>query len=296
MLTLAGEGIELPIATDHNRHIDYEASAAKMGVRRWFTPVIGNEVTTSVGHFNVFPVSASATPPKFDAKDWKSALAAIEPTGAKAIILNHARDLHSGFRPFGPSRHVGCSGEDLDGWELRANAMEIVNSGAQRSDVMDLVHDWFGMLNAGHLLTPVGASDSHDVSRYIVGQGRAYIRGDDSDPGKIDVARAVESFVAGRVSVSCGLLAEIRVNDRHGPGDLASRTDEVKITVRVLGPSWTKADRVELYANGTKIREAAIAGGGKNGVHWEGTWTLPAPGHDVHYVAVATGPGIREQH
>ena len=51
-------------------------------------------------------------------------------------ILNHPRDLHAGFRPFGPERHLALTGEDLDGWELPANAMEVVNSGAQQTDVM----------------------------------------------------------------------------------------------------------------------------------------------------------------
>ena len=45
MITLAGEGIELPIATDHNKHIDYEQVAARLNVRRYFTPVMGSEVT-----------------------------------------------------------------------------------------------------------------------------------------------------------------------------------------------------------------------------------------------------------
>ena len=48
MLTLAGEAIELPIATDHNKHIDYTDLAIELGVRKYFTPVIGNEVTTQL--------------------------------------------------------------------------------------------------------------------------------------------------------------------------------------------------------------------------------------------------------
>src|SRR5262245_42126986 len=60
MITLAGEGIELPIATDHNVQIDYEPQARQLGVRRFFTPVVGNEVTTALGHFNVWPTTAAA--------------------------------------------------------------------------------------------------------------------------------------------------------------------------------------------------------------------------------------------
>ena len=75
--------------------------------------------------------------------------------------------------------------------------MEVINSGALQTDWMRPYRDWFALLNRGVILTPVGASDSHDVSRYIVGQGRTYIRTNDSDPGKIDVPDAVDSFLAG---------------------------------------------------------------------------------------------------
>ena len=62
----------------------------------------------------------------------------------------------------------------------------------------------------------------------------------------------------------------------------------------VLGPSWVQADKVELFANGQPIREAKISGNKKSGVKWTGTWKLPAFRHDVHLVAVASGPPVRE--
>src|SRR5439155_25833855 len=183
---------------------------------------------------------------------------------------------------------------NLDGWVRRANAMEVVNSGAQQTDVLRLYRDWFALLNRGTFLTPVGASDSHDVSRFIVGQGRTYIRCNDDRPGDIDVPEAVASFLAGRVLVSCGLLAAITVNDKYGPGDLVPAAGEVKVAVRVLGPGWVTADKVELYANGCKIREVSISDGKRPGVKWAGEWTLPRFKHDVHLAAIATGPGMRE--
>jgi hypothetical protein len=142
------------------------------------------------------------------------------------------------------------------------------------------------------MLTPVGASDSHDVSRFLIGQGRTYIRCRADPPGSINVDEAVRSFLDGRVLVSCGLVADITVNDRHGPGDLVAVAGEVKVKVRVLGPAWASADRVELYANGRKVREAVIRDGNRPGVKWSGEWKLPRPRHDVHLVAVASGPGV----
>jgi hypothetical protein len=295
VVTLAGEGIELLVATEHNLQVDYETAAIQQGVRQYFTPVVGNEVTTAVGHFNVFPMPAGGPVPDFNLKDWKSVFASIDRTpGAKVVVLNHPRDLHAGFRPFGPGRHLALTGEDLDGWVLRANAVEVVNSGAQQTDVLQPVRDWLGLLNRGLSVAPVGSSDSHDVSRYIVGQGRTYVRCRAARPGEIDVAEAVDNFRRGRVLVSCGLLADITVNDRYGPGDQVPAVGEVKVAVRVLGPGWVRADRVALYANGVPVREARITGEQKPGVKWEGVWTLPKPRYDAHLVAVATGPAVTD--
>jgi hypothetical protein len=49
---------------------------------------------------------------------------------------------------------------------------------------------------------------------------------------------------------------------------------------------------VTLYANGVAIREEEIENGTRGGVKWTGDWTLPRMNHDVHLVAVATGPGV----
>jgi hypothetical protein len=172
-----------------------------------------------------------------------------------------------------------------------ANAMEVMNSGSQQTHIMNLFHDWFGMLNRGINITPVGSSDSHDVSRYIVGQGRTYIKGNDTNPGDINIDSAVSNFKSGKVMVSSGLLAKIVINDNYGPGDLAPAAEKISVTLEVWGPSWTKADHVSLYANGTKIREDKIDDNGKAGLKWKRTLEFDSPAHDVFLVAIAEGPG-----
>jgi hypothetical protein len=293
VVTIAGEGIELPIATEHNRQIDFDAASRRQGVRSYFTPVVGNEVTTSLGHFNIFPVAADGSVPNFQLTDGNAIMESIAArTGARAIVLNHPRDSHSGFRPFGPERHIAASGENSADWLVGANAVELVNSGAQQSDLMQTYRDWFGLLNRGLFMTPVGASDSHDVSRYIVGQARTYIRCNDELPGEIDVSEAIENFLAGRVLVSCGLLVDITVNDKYGAGDLVPAGDVALVRLRVLGPSWSTAQKVALYANGIRVREEEIRNGTRGGVKWSGEWILPRLYNDVHLVAIATGPRI----
>jgi hypothetical protein len=49
-----------------------------------------------------------------------------------------------------------------------------------------------------------------------------------------------------------------------------------------------------LFANGRQIREARPGKEQKAGVKWSGEWSVPRFRHDVHLVAVASGPGVRE--
>jgi hypothetical protein len=298
MITLAGEGIELPIATDHNAHIDYESIARKMGVRKYFTPVVGNEVTTSRGHFNIFPIRTGAKVVDHKQTDWGLLFDEIYRTpDVHVAILNHARDLHGGVRPFGTALYNAVVAENLEAWPLRFNGMEVVNSGATQSDVLQLFRDWMGLINRGHDVTPVGSSDSHDVARYIPGQGRTYIRGDDREPGDLSVQTLVQNFHHGHVMVSYGLLAEMTIDDKWCSGDLVPRTEHAaRVHVRVLGPHWVSADRVMLFANGALIREERITdhqdSRRERGVKWQGDWQIERPIHDVHLVAIAMGPGI----
>jgi len=295
ILTIASEGIELPVITEHNLQIDIQGPTRDLGLDTRFTPVVGNEVTTKVGHFNIFPVASDGPVADYKGEDWGVISQSLKESLNKGgVILNHARDFHSRFRPFGQERHIAIAGLNLDGWQLPANAMEVINSGALKTDMMQLYNDWFGMLNRGYFLTPVGSSDSHDVSRFHVGQARTYIRSRSENMGDIDVKEAVENFRQGNVMVSFGLLAQIKINNRYGPGDLVPASDDLNISVSVQGPGWVKASRVALYANGQKIREEAIGHQSENasGVKWRGEWTLPAPDHDLFLVAVAEGPGM----
>ncbi len=188
-------------------------------------------------------------------------------------------------------------GENLDGWPMRFNAMEVVNSGATQTDPLQLLSDWMTLLNRGYQITPIGSSDSHDVARHFVGQGRTYIRANDADVSRINADEAVNNLIQGRVMMSYGLLAEIEVDGKFASGELAPvPNDELNVSVRVLGPSWVQASRVQLFANGEPIRDGKITPNSSRdlpaGVLWQGGWTLPKFKHDVHLVAIATGPGI----
>lgn len=293
MVTIAGEGIELAVATDHNHHVDYTEAAERTGMRGRFRSIVGNEVSTKAGHFTAFPVRAGGPVPDAQLTDWVELVKNIRSvSAARVVALNHPRDVHQNFTPFGPENFDVTTGALRGGIALELDAIEVVTSAAMQSDVMQLYRDWFALLNYGYRVAALGASDTHHVSEFILGQSRTYAVARDGEPGAIDVDEVVESYRAGRLLVSMGLLAQIEVDGKFRVGDVATELgEEVRVAVTVHGPSWVTADRVELFANGIKVREAAIAATDrveKARVEWR----LPRPRHDVHLVAVATGPGV----
>ena len=94
MISLAAEGIELPIATDHNQHIDHQPFAKQMNVRKYFTPVIGNEVTTEVAHFNIFPIDQGARVPNHKLTDWDSIMKEVFETARSTGGDSQSRTRH----------------------------------------------------------------------------------------------------------------------------------------------------------------------------------------------------------
>ena len=295
MLTIAGEGIELPIATDHNHHVDYTPVAASTGTGAFFTPVMGNEVTTPQGHFNAFPINPGARVADSTLIDWTNLISEIRATpGVKVITLNHPRDLHKGFVPLGGLQFNPVTGRHRHAEALHdVDAIEVITSGAMQSDIHLLYRDWFALLNRGHRFAAIASSDSHDVTRFILGQGRTYVAVPDGDPAKLDLDTAWRSYQQGRLLVSLGLMANVRVDEKFTVGDIATGLGEtVKVRATVLGPSWVKADHVALYANGILLREQEIADEGKAGEKAVITWEVPRPRHDAHLVVIATGPGV----
>jgi len=264
---------------------------------KYMTVVNGNEVTTARGHFNIFPVELSAAPPNYKLTNWSELITAMRAVpGVQVITLNHPTDSHNGFTPFDATHFNRVTGKNSVGLDYGFDAMEIINSGAMRSDWFEPFRCWFALLNRGFKVTGVAGSDSHDVSQFIVGQGRTYIEVADAIPGAIDIHAACESLRAGRVVASLGLFSRIEVNAKAGPGDLITVAGEsIKIRGRVECADWMHPERVDLYANGIKVKEFTLGKGRKNrsgSRAYEVNYEMRKPAHDFSLVMIASGKGM----
>jgi hypothetical protein len=296
--TLAGEGVELAIATDHNHFTNYKPRQDALGVSPYFTSMIGNEVTTANGHFNAFPFKLDSTKPNHNETNWVKLIADIRSKGAQYVILNHPRwpaITNSPFSIWGLNRADGSRTNKTV--EFTMDAIELQNSSypVPPKDPNFVLRDWFALLNRGEHLWAVGASDSHTISE-PPGQARTYIASSAADPSSIDVDATIRSMRAGNMSVSYGIFGQAIVNGRVQMGGTAKPNDDGSIDVKfhVACPDWIKARKAIVYLNGVQAAEQELTMAPRTPLSTNLTFKIPAPAHDAYVVCVAYGDGLKD--
>ncbi len=257
VITIAGEGIEFAVATDHNHNTDYRPLQKQLELTSYYTPVVGNEVTTDNGHFNAFPLDPEQTPPPHQEKDWAKLTAGIRRKGAKVVILNHPRWPTMEKGPFGVFSLNRISGDRPGGETFDFDCLELYNSTTPEEDTEDILIDWFSLLNHGDLVSAVGSSDSHTVGD-PVGLGRTYVRSSSDDPQKLKIPDLCEAFLRGEISASQGIFADVSVNGKPMGSLVRPRAETVEVLIRVAAPSWIVPESMTIYINGTPVHESAI--------------------------------------
>lgn len=291
MVTLAGEGVELAVATDHNHHTDYRPVQKELGFNSFFTSVIGNEVTTKFGHINAFPMTSKEIPNHHET-DWIKLVEDIRFRGAKVVILNHPR-----WKPSDVLAGLGLNtltGEQNRYAQLPFDGIELANSYAEQTETLERFGDWFALLNHGENIKAVGSSDSHSVGEQV-GQGRTYIRSSTDNPAKISISEACKNFLVGHSSISLGMFADILVENKFHAGDLVPvKNSKVRLKFRVAAPSWVTPQRALLFLNGNMVAEQPLTPKAGQPLDVQLEFTIPAPKHDAHLVCVALGERVAE--
>jgi hypothetical protein len=256
---LAAAGVEVAVATDHNAITEYKPAIRELGLDRWLTSIVGDEVTTRgvlFGHFNVFPLAPGSEPIPFDHVTPAAivlASRAAPPQGrSKVVQMNHPRMGNIGYfdlTRFDPRDVVGWR-ESSPLIESDFDAIEVYNGDdyANPANVERVLRDWFALLDAGVRITATGNSDSHKLTYHECGVPRNLVRLDEDDPERFDEARFVEAVRRGHVVVSSGPVVRLEVGG-HGVGDSApAGSQEVHVTVDA--PPWVDVSRVELVRRG----------------------------------------------
>lgn len=301
-ITLAGEGVELAIATDHNHNTDYRPVQEQLGLGAYYTPIVGNEVTTPIGHFNAFPLKPKDAIPPHESHDLAELLAGMRAKGARTVILNHPRWPEGDKAPFATIGLDSRTGFWEGPWASGYDAMELVNSDTREEDPLQLFRDWFGLMNRGESVVAVGSSDSHAVG-VVVGQGRTYVQSSVSDVSKLDEIECSDNIAKGHSSVAMGIFMDMQRNGvsimgQHLGANLAEPLPD-GLAVRVAAPSWVTPERLMIFVNGQRAVSMPL---GAPGVERSGPFDsliqlLPGmklPEHDYWMVAVVLGAKVTE--
>jgi hypothetical protein len=285
------------VATDHDFVPDPAPWLAAAGLSEHLRVEPGVEVsTTSLGHFNVWPVAHDATRAGNGAPDWNGVGAAAllkklrAAAGDGIVQLNHPR--------FGGAAYFNAIGFDaatVDPALLGFDAMELVN-GIGHTDTPKVLEDWLGLLNRGIRITGTGASDVHGAGEPMGLPGTLVRPGADGD--------VWSALRAGRAVVSAGPWLSLEVSDEDDRvariGDTLSKPHgQPTLTAVLESPDWLPLGRLHLYVSGVRVldddmSQAPIVDGRHRVVR---TWPLPAKTDAwcvaVHVPGATPRPGLR---
>jgi hypothetical protein len=291
--SLAGEGVELAIATDHNHITDYKPRQNALALSSYFTAVSGNEVTTSNGHFNAFPFALEAKKPDHKETNWVRLVENIRSKGAQYVILNHPRwpaITNSPMAIWGLNRADGSRTNEMP---FTVDAMEIINSTVPLKEANFSIRDWFAVLSRGERIWGVGSSDTHTVHD-VPGQGRTYIPSATDDPAAIDVKDAIKKMQAGNMSISYGIFATATANGAHMGQITSPSTKSIDVNFHVACANWITATQAVVYLNGLKVSERNISLNRGFVLATNLNFRIAVPTEDAFIVCVAYGEGVKD--
>ncbi|MCR9232690.1 MAG: CehA/McbA family metallohydrolase [bacterium] len=309
MITIAGEGIEVAVATDHNHISDYRPFQKSTGTQSHFHAISGDEVTTRNGHFTAFPFDPDKAVPGgvkgrnplfLENDNWGELIADMRLKGAEVIILNHPYWPSIPDGPFGRFRFNRRTGNRGEGPDFNFNGYEVVQPANKIPDFYYALEDWMSLLNRGSRLTAVGATDSHTVND-PVGQARTYLKSTTDKVSEIVPREVYDAFTQGRAVASAGIFADLSLQGQYQMGDLVpvnaihadkNTGSKLTATLRVASPSWVQPREAMIYVNGKQVGHQTIKTESNQPTDQTLTFSLELPPHDAYVVAFVLGDGI----
>jgi hypothetical protein len=276
MITLAGEGVEFAVATDHNHHTDYGPTIRALEMEKELTAITGNEVSVPIGHMNAFPLEPEGPVPDPAARDARTLFRFIRAqTNRYGVVpvlqINHPR--WEGIDYFGKTSLDPVTGRPgAEFWSDDFDSIEVLNENAgwgyhdadapgappAGSTRHSVLRDWFQLLNRGRRVAAVGNSDSHHVRYILAGYPRNYVRSSTDVPGEIDPVEIVEAIRTRRLFTTTGPFVDFEASGVPMGGETKVRDGLLELRLRVQAASWIDCDRVRVVVNGDLAAEIPV--------------------------------------
>jgi hypothetical protein len=307
--TVACEGLEVAVSTDHEFIDNWQWGIDRDGLGEWVATVTGQEVTATLPeHTNMygvtpdFSIDARGGYVKWFGMDIAQVFAAETTRGAKLRQLNHPRngcnymckikyDRLTGLPLLtDPTRLAFKADASLWTWDFDAleyqNGPQWVFLDKANPDSTGIFDDWMSFLNMGHLITAVGNSDAHDYE--IPGSPRNFFSSPTDNPSEFKEEYIVKAVKEGRVLVSNGAFARVTIDGTAGMGDLVTNTTgQVSLIVHIEAPPEIDVAYFKVYVNCDQVFTTPTTSPDAT-VKYDGTLMVPVS-KDSHIVVLGFG-------
>lgn len=275
--TLAVEGVEVAVSSDHEAILPWEPWLEASGVDGHVRSVLGSEVTPPIPeHINAWPFPATPdVAPRGDFVQWygmdlEEIFAAIRARGAQVISLNHPRLGCNWLCLIGYDRITGEPTvddptifgfePDAELWSWDFDAVEYQNDPSPvlvdpaRPDATGLFEDWMSFQNHGRRITALGVTDVHGFDAQ--GVPRNWFEAPTDDPTAFEDGMLVDAILGGRSLVSTGAFARVAIGDAT-MGDTVTVDGDVTLSLRVEALEEIDVTHVTVFANCDEVMTVA---------------------------------------
>ncbi len=306
ILTVAAEGLDVVVATDHEAVIPWQPAVEETGLQDWVATVLGEEVTATIPeHINMFAVEprfdidARGGPVRWYGMDIAEVYRTIRQRGADIVQLNHPLgyfemieyNLATGKAELDHPEYIGLEpGDSLWSWDLDSfefqNGCDPVFGKAMPKRKAGTFEYWMSFLNLGHRVTAVANSDAHDYS--LPGHPRTYFSSPAGTAAEFHKDMLTGAIKEGIALTSTGAFAEVRVNRQAGMGDtLVTSLDSVNLWIRIQAIPEIDVTHFKVFLNCDQVMNVSVKDSEKV-IKYEGELEVPIS-RDSHIVVMGFG-------
>ena len=264
----AANGLEVLVASNHNTLTDMAGVVTSLWPQGHapLVTVVGEELSGTNSHWNLFPMVRDATKPGKGAAavriwplpEFFADLRALP--GRPILMLNHPR---LGWQAYMDEGYCGAwakkdfsapppcpqdydATELLNGWQSCGTRMR------------DATETWLALASYGFISAAVGGSDSHYVSAMVPGYPRTWLAVGDDNLGRFSPDVMANTVRTRHTVASNGPLVSVR-SGVFSEGDFVPNAPaELAISIRVQAANWVTVDAVRLLIDGVVAKSWPI--------------------------------------
>lgn len=306
--SLAAEGLDVAIGTDHEIVTDWRLAVKEAGLSRWIAALVGQEVTATLPeHTQMYGLEP--LPPEEDPRggpvrwyglDLEQIFDAERARGAAVTQLNHPRQGCNWMCLVGYDRLTGEVAETdptrvglpatAKLWAWNFDVVEYQNGNRdpfvdpENPDETGFFDDWQSFLNLGHRISAVGSTDAHGLG---LGSPRTYFPAASEDITEFREVELTSAYKEGRVLVSTGAFARISVGSA-GMGDTVTPTGGmVAISVHIEALPQIDVTHFKVFSNCDEVMTVETTDPDAV-IKYDGTVTVPVS-VDAHITVLGFG-------